>query len=172
MELLDLPDACAVYTVLDHFKIKQSILDCIDSDPNYCLHRLVSKSDWTLPTEYPRNYSKFLSPIVDGLHDLFLNQLGYNQIQLQNYWFQQYTEGGFHKYHVHPGANFTSIYFVELPELELATRLYLPWSKTEIFPKVCEGQLLCFPGHIKHCSPVNVNGKRKTVIVNHIDVID
>ena len=79
--------------------------------------------------------------------------------RIQNAWFQQYINNNFHKWHNHPDTNFTNVYFVELPFKNLGTEI-LNHSQLDLN----EGDLLTFPGHLYHKSPLNYSNKRKTVI--------
>ena len=44
------------------------------------------------------------------------SQLGAPNVEIDNFWFQQYTESGAHSWHTHVGVNFSNVYFLECSE--------------------------------------------------------
>ena len=80
---------------------------------------------------------------------------------IEKIWFQQYEEKSLHSYHNHPKANFTNVYFLELPDEQFKTSIKI--KDKEYDYEVKEGQIITFPAYILHTSKENGN-LRKTVI--------
>jgi hypothetical protein len=154
------------FSLLDHNKHKQNLLNLIDSIPNLSsnieLGEQVSKSDWYLNSSYPRKYWDYFFNILAPWFDHMENKYGHkiSKMQIANYWFQQYLDSDYHGWHTHPNSNFSNVYFLELPETNMTTEFkdHKPIS-------VKEGDIITFPAYLLHRSPINSSGKRKTVIV-------
>ena len=154
------------FSLLDHKKHKQNLLNLIDSIPNLSSNvtegEQVSKSDWYLNSSYPRKYWDYFYNILTPWFDHIENKYGHkiSKIRIGNYWFQQYLNNNYHEWHTHPNCNFSNVYYLELPKTNITTEFkdYKPIS-------VKEGDIITFPAYLLHRSPINSSGKRKTVIV-------
>ena len=80
---------------------------------------------------------------------------------ISNGWFQQYEKDSYHQWHNHEGANFTNVYFLELPDSKFKTKIKVGDEIIEYEAE--EGDLISFPAYLLHTSEKNGDG-RKTVI--------
>jgi len=147
--------------VPDHEKHKPILLDLISKMPNKSLHR-VSKTDWELPLDFKRTYLEYFYDNIAT--DIMHQQTKYFEAAtwtISNAWFQQYEKNSTHEYHTHDRANYTNVYFLELPDPKFKTSIKV--GKKEYNYKVKEGQLITFPAHLLHGSMSN-GDLRKTVI--------
>lgn len=152
--------------VEEHKEIKETVLELIQSIGNNALidnASVVDNTDWILPSNHPREYSKIVLPIFYK----YINAIGQNSTpvyypSLTSYWYQQYEKGNYHGWHTHGNCAFSNIYYLELPEGSSKTTFRLNDEEFEVDVK--EGDLLTFPGHFFHCSKENKSDKRKTII--------
>lgn len=86
----------------------------------------------------------------------------YEEMFLENYWYQQYEKNDYHGWHNHNRCIFSSVYYVELPDGCSKTTFMIDGKEKQIDVK--EGQILTFASYIRHCSKPNKSDKRKTVI--------
>ena len=150
-------------TTLDKFSFfNRKLLEYFDKMPNSNFNN-VSKTDWgTKDRPYADYFFNKIKPYYNKLSKkLTSKKWGW---QGSNIWFQQYEENSDHHWHNHHGCNWSNVYYVELPNRSLTTQLYDILKKKIINIKLREGQLLTFPAHIMHRSPMNKCKKRKTVI--------
>jgi hypothetical protein len=120
---------------------------------------VISNTDWTLPSEYKREYLIYFFEIIKPYMDKITLKLNCNKWIIHNFWFQQYLKSDCHNWHTHDSSNFTNVYFVELPNTSLGTEIF---NHKKL--KLKEGDLLTFPAYYLHRSPVNNSNKRKTII--------
>jgi hypothetical protein len=152
-----------------HDDIKSKMLDFIDSN-DYSGWKdersVVSKTDWNI-TERPY-YEFLIYPLVEHMNSVF-KELKYENFQISSLWFQQYTKGSNHGWHIHERSQWTSVYYLELPNSEYGTELYDPMLKKELKPQVAEGTILTMPSYIVHRSPEIKSDLRKTIISFNCD---
>lgn len=89
-------------------------------------------------------------------------KFGYDNIFLENFWYQQYEKNDWHGWHNHNNCIFSSVYYLELPDGCSKTTFMIDGKEKEIDVK--EGQILTFASYIRHCSKPNKSNKRKTII--------
>jgi len=155
-------------TTLDKFSFfNRKLLEHFEKMPNLSYGN-VTKTDWSLSKE-ETNKKTYVSPFLKKITPYY-NKLA-KQLskkwwgwRLGNIWFQQYNQNSDHHWHVHWYSNWTNVYYVELPDKSITTQLYDILRKKIIDIKLREGQLLTFPAHIMHRSPINKSKERKTVI--------
>jgi len=150
-----------ITTIKNSKEFNKNLLNLISNIKNsYCENgNNISNSDWSLPKDYKRDYlNYFIEKINPYMNEIAL-KLYSNSWNIHNFWFQQYLKSDQHTWHTHQGANFTNVYFVELPNKSLATEIY-KCKKLN----VKEGDLLTFPAYFYHRSPINKSNKRKTII--------
>jgi hypothetical protein len=154
----------------EHDLIKEDILDLInDAESNrYTFpehYTDITRTDWNVSRDVERQYLNLaMPPIVDLMEKRFL-ELGYNEINIHNVWFQQYRKGSEHGWHVHLGCQFTSVYYVDLPEGAPKTQLLNPMNQKDIIElDVKEGDVLTFPSFILHRAPNVESNIVKTII--------
>jgi hypothetical protein len=83
-------------------------------------------------------------------------------LSVYNYWFQMYSKGDWHAWHNHLGANFSNVYYLNLPEGAAKTTFKILGKEFSI--EVKEGQVLSFPGIVNQCSKPNPSEEPKVVI--------
>ena len=141
-----------------HKELKKTFLKLIDSLP-ISKKESVSNTDWYLPKEHKREYvDLFYKNIVDHMK-FVCEELKCQKWEIQNTWFQQYKEGDEHKWHNHGHAQFSNVYFLELPSTSMKTEFA---THPEI--NVSEGDIITFPAYLVHRSKPHPSNKRKTVI--------
>lgn len=151
-----------VNKIKEHKKYKDKLLKLIDKMPNKSLDT-VSKTDWELQ-EDNKNYRSLFYKII---HPYLLNMMDFLKAKtsiIHNVWFQQYEKNSKHGWHVHPGSNYTNVYYLELPNKNKKTCILDIASNKYIDIDVEEGDLITFPAYLHHGSPMIENGKRKTII--------
>lgn len=154
----------------EHDLIKEDVLDLINDAesnrytfPEDCTD--ISRTDWNVSRDVEREYLKIaMPPIVELMNNRFL-ELGYDEINIHNLWFQQYNKGSEHGWHVHLGCQWTSVYYLDMPKGSPNTQLLNPMNQTEIIElNVSEGDVLTFPSFILHRAPIVESNVIKTII--------
>jgi hypothetical protein len=80
-----------------------------------------------------------------------------HNLNLRNYWFQQYKKGDYMELHAHRDADFSSVYYVDLPNGAVFTTFIFMGKEFEI--EVKEGEVLTFYGCFQHMSKPTKNTK-------------
>lgn len=166
-----------VNEIKEHSQNKQQLLNLINQMPNNLISmstpsdhlkedNLQDKyiSDWSVDANYPRPYLKYFYEFIKPYLSKMCLDLGFQRYKIINGWFQKYKSNHQHVWHVHPDSNYTNVFYVDLPDNEVATQLYDQITKEVIKPKVKEGDLLTFPANMLHRSPKNLTEKTKTII--------
>ena len=166
MIVKNVPMNMFIWKIEEHQEYKERLLSLISSMPDIS-YETVSKTDWTLEREYPRRYLQvFYQEILDGKNKYLDMQKDFYEakgVEIANGWFQQYSDNSEHIWHRHGMANYTNVYFLELPDKEHRTEIENIEYDAE------EGYLISFPAHILHrCKP---SKKRKTVIAFNTNVV-
>ncbi len=160
--------------VINKFKnfelVKDNILNLINKEkiakPEYIeiSEVNISKSDYHNSYNFDRTWVTSLEKeISENLMTLCLN-LNFYGFKISNIWFQQYFENSEHGWHIHAGANYSGVLYLEMPEDGPRTEFINP-STNEIFSlKMNEGDIAIFPTFALHRSPKNKSKHRKTVV--------
>ena len=155
MEEIKIVKKAYKFKIEKHKEIKDDALKAIETMGTFSyIHgtQKISNTDWHLGGDIQRPYIDIVNePLAECYTKL-------NMIP-NNFWFQQYNKGDYHGKHTHASCNWTSIYFLELPNTTMKTKL----DDNEI--EVEEGDYLIFPADIQHSSPINTSENRKTSIV-------
>jgi hypothetical protein len=157
-----------IFRLEQHEILKPLILKSINDFEPGSIHNkddLISKTDWVISPDVERKYFDYLKPFIDTVYFDYVKTMGADRLHVGNFWFQQYTEHGTHGLHCHPGAHFSNIYYLELPEGTPQTEFINPYNSEVFNFDVREGDVLMFPAYYPHRSPLIVGDKRKTVIV-------
>ncbi len=129
----------------------------------------ISKSDWDIFRYQPNR--PWLEIFRPHLMDHLVEQtkfMGYAKFTIKEIWFQQYNVDSYHGWHVH-GYNWTSVYYLDLPDNSPKTQMINPFDQTTISEfEIEEGDILTFPSFVVHRAPVN-KGDRKTIISWNMD---
>ena len=169
MEVKEIQSEFFIYNVPNADKHKKVLLELIDKMPNNPYEQ-ITKTDWNLPKTFERKYLEyFYSHITKNIMDQQKKYFKAARWVIAGGWFQQYQKGSSHVYHNHPKANFTNVYFLELPDKHFKTSLKV--KEKEYDYKVKEGQIITFPAYLPHCSKTN-GKKRKTIISFNSDFYD
>lgn len=154
---IKIEDKAFIFHVEEHAEIKDQLLKLIEGMGTFSFtneHQQISHTDWHLAPDWPRPYGDLILPILQ-------NYWPYENLDCTNYWFQQYKIGDYHGPHRHGSTNYSSVYFLELPDEKLVTK-YVGIPEFEI----AEGDYLLMPGHIEHESPLNTTGRKTSIILN------
>ena len=125
-------------------------------------------TDYFLPTKVEREYLDYFYPLTEPVMMSVAKYLGFDpeknpfNWEINTGWFQQYTDGGTHDWHNHPGGQFANTYFLELPDEKYKTEIIGIDNKVVEYTAE-EGDVVTFPSWMKHRSPP-VDSGRKTVI--------
>ena len=124
----------------------------------------VSKTDWGLSSDYKRPYVKYFINILKPYMQKIVKKLNTKNWLMHNMWFQQYNKNSHHTWHTHPSVQFSSVYYLELPDTNVSTEFKDIVNNNIFKVDVKEGDLLVFPSSLLHRSPKNKSNKRKSVI--------
>ena len=123
METLSLLSQIPIYKykIPTHSEEKLKILSDISlmgKHPIIEKQQIIDNTDWQIGRETERPYFKkvesMITPCLKSISDKY-DLEGKPDLHIVNHWFQQYSKGDFHGWHVHGGCLFSSIYYVELP---------------------------------------------------------
>jgi len=167
MKLFNIPASVYVSTVPHHSFLKDCILYQIASMGEH-RHENIFNTDWHLDKSTPRPYYETVRPIIDNHNREIQTLLGYDEtLKTDNYWFQQYKTGDFHKLHIHSSCVFSNVYFVNLTADNPKTKFW--YLGEEFSVPVEEGTIITFPSYLQHQSPENTSTQTKTVIAWNTD---
>jgi len=172
MKFYELKSFYIVTDIKEHKQNKEKILSLIDKLPKSTLDN-ISKTDWNLPRETKREYLDFFYEMIRPYMDEMIKKLKCVNWDILNGWYQSYGKKDNHHWHLHEKTNYTNVYYLNLPENGIKTQLYnIMEDKIMDEIQVDEGQLLTFPAHIIHRSPVNTSDKIKTIISFNSNFLD
>jgi cupin superfamily acireductone dioxygenase involved in methionine salvage len=157
-------------SVQEHSAMKQTILEAIKSmgthsliEPQY--NQEIFNTDYHLSAKVRRHYIHLMQPIVikhlAKASEILSSTINANLIST-SIWFQQYEKNNYHGWHWHEEAQYSSVYYLDLPEDASYTTFKYLDEEYEV--AVSEGDILTFPSCICHCSKLNKSDKVKTVI--------
>lgn len=111
------------------------------------------------------------SKYLDAVFPVFVNAVKEMSNELNctfkiqgNPWFTQYSHNEFCRWHVHEECHWVFVYYLEFPEGSPYTTFRTLDGRQEFEVPVKEGDMIIFPGFMKHCSKINKSNGRKTVI--------
>jgi hypothetical protein len=142
-----------------------SYFEQVDSDSNK-LHSedAIQRLDWSRAKDFTRPWAKYFTKSINDKLMEVITELGYNEYVIDELWFQQYIQGGYHGWHAH-GSSFTAVYYLELDEGAPKTELIEPYMQgRKITADVKEGDLLLFPSFVLHRAPKVISDTRKTIV--------
>ena len=153
----------------NHHKVKNELLRYLNTaecklvqDP--ICETKISKTDWYDASNFQRDWVKYFIPhLIDDVLDMYKN-LGYDGYSINEIWFQQYNKGDSHGWHTH-SANFTNVYYLQLPKSAPQTKIIHPYGQNKIEKiNVHEGDILIFPSFVVHKAPLIYQDDQKTII--------
>jgi hypothetical protein len=160
----------------NHKESKKNILNMINesyseivSDPSSDVY--VSKTDWMISFDDKRPWVReFLKEATDFISEMY-HDLGYNRIYIDNIWFQQYNTGSQHGWHTHGKTNFSTVYYLDLPEDSSKTSFINPYNqKDTVDIDAKEGDFVTFPSFTIHKAPENKSLRVRTIIAFNVSV--
>lgn len=169
---------CA-YIIADfesHQKIKPDLLNMIAcSESEHAIsHKAevdISRTDWNKNLDFSRSWVDYFVPfLIPKMKDMYL-ELGYDGFTIHELWFQQYYENSQHGWHTH-SANFTNVYYLELPKDSPKTQIVNAFDQSKIIEiDVKEGDMVVFPSFVIHRAPINKSKDRKTIISYNVNAL-
>ena len=163
-----------IYHVKNFKEHKKNLIDLIYKIPQNPIDISGDKiyhQDYNLPKKMKREYKDyFKNNILNEFASSVCNFFGSKAIEITNLWFQVYKKGDYHDVHNHPNTNLTNVFYLNLPNTEIKTQIFLP--KNEKFTTdVSEGDILTFPGYYGHKSPVNIFNEEKIIISFNMNTV-
>ena len=165
-----------IYTVPNHSTLKGQILDCIDKGVGIQSEKYfesISKSDWYTNADPiyfkdkvkndSNSYYGLLKSNLDYIRDNILPDKHKEALVISNGWFHQYQKLDYYWWHNHPDCRWSLIYYVQLAENGPITEFENHFGNT-IKPDVKEGDIIIFPGWLKHRAPPNLSTETKTIL--------
>lgn len=135
---------------------KRNIKDEVDS---------ISFTDYYEKINLENNeYFSIFNLNAKNFYDEFIEFYCIQEMKILNCWFQQYLKNDIHQFHFHGGSNISFVYYVELENKEESTEFYDIINKSVFQSNVKEGDILIFPSHLPHRSPIIKTNNRKTII--------
>ena len=129
----------------------------------------LKKTDWPKADDWSRPWIKLIAdPLYLKLQEC-AQKLGYKNIKLHKMWYQQYSKGDLHNWHIHDGS-YTGTYYLEFDKKAPSTQFLFPSNLNKGFTiDVEEGDILFFPCSLIHRSPTSKSNKIKSIISWNID---
>lgn len=166
------PTQIFVTRLARHDDVKAHIYNAISNDG---LGGISSPEEEIYKSDYPLvgqrrpwldYFFKSVSPCMDDVQ----HALGLKSWSISAAWYQWYEHGNFHTRHIHPGCSFSAVYFMELPDASVKTRIYSDSGSAVVkMPEMAEGEIIFFPSAMMHESPPNLSGGRKIVVAFNCD---
>jgi hypothetical protein len=164
-----------VQRAVEHEKIKQQILDVINSNnivSSSGAQELIANTDFYLADNFKeqkrKQYWDLIFPSIENHYNELIKITNQSRWWIDNYWFQSYNPEGFHNWHVHGSCMFSNVYYLELPEGAAKTSFKYLGAEFEV--EVQEGDIITFPGFLPHCSKPNKAATAKHVIAFNSNV--
>jgi len=157
-----------------HERLKQKLLDAINAQEEYenlvGPNNNITRCDWESARFDPERkwFKLFQQPLDDHLSH-WCKTFDYDSYIIHEMWFQQYSTNSKHAWHVH-GANFTNVYYLDLPQECPKTQWIDPITKEVNEFTISEGDVITFPSWLIHRAPENFSENMKTIISWNMDV--
>lgn len=147
----------------EHLSIKNKLLSMIDKG-NFSSFDNIYKTDWHFDKNTKREYLDLFYTIVTPYMNKMCSKLNAERWRIHNGWFQQYKKNNFHGWHRHAEAHFANVYFLELPNKDMTTKIKEPFTNKILRINAEEGDLLTFPAYALHTSKKILTNSTKTII--------
>ena len=171
METIEFKAPIYKFRVEQHESKKQEILNAIDSMGIHSCHEYHPVSNQKISnTDYFLQRDKPYADLVGEILSPSFKELGEKngvELDLSIPWFQQYERGDEHGFHDHPHSQWSSVYYLELPNG--AQTRFQDHNGNEFTIDVTEGDYVVFPSILFHRSPPNQHDERKTIIAININ---
>jgi hypothetical protein len=158
-----------------HQELKETLLDLIDHAPyrSPIIEKAevnITKTDWFDSNNFERPWFNYIKESFTKHVFEMYKEMNFGKYKINEIWFQQYLENSEHGWHTH-SANFTQVYYVELPKDAPKTLLMEPFTGNKIELDVEEGDVVLFPSFVLHKTMPNNSSQRKTIISFNVDAI-
>jgi len=148
-----------------HQEVKNKLLEFIENESSRHIRNEIdhiSKSDYVFQSDdqQEKDYQALLEPLFHEHCAMAYHSI--RRFSISKMWYQQYSKGDIHTWHVHGQCHWANVYFLELPDPDDRTEVMdLEGNLIEYDAK--EGDIIFFPGCLLHRSKTLSDG-RKTVI--------
>ena len=153
---------CIVASFPYHKQIKDQLLFLISKSPSRFLDDGLL-TDWKMENSELPQYFQFFEQFATVFYqEIFTKVFKLDNISKINIssWFQQYTQNSYHSTHFHGSSDYSSVYFLDLPNKD-PTVFYNQYHNTYQTVDAKEGDIIIFPSiHLHTSLPSN----QKTVI--------
>ena len=157
------------YKVKNFQEHKKNIINSIFKIPQTTIqdkNQRIFHTDWEIPNTMRKEYREYFEKHImqDFLQNL-RSKYNFEEIELDNFWFQVYAKNDYHGMHTHARANFTNVFYLQLPSDSVKTDIM------DLDITVEEGDILTFPAFLKHQSPINTNDAFKIIISFNTNIL-
>lgn len=171
MKKFKISTPCIISNLKDHKKLKDTLVSLIKDtkadfleDKNEYFGDLIHKLDWKNSQDKSRKWVQFIQPHLQKYFNECANKLGYQTVNINNLWFQQYNKNGKHGWHIH-GDNYTGVYYVKFSKKAARTELIDPFSQgKKIIINAKEGDIVIFPSYVIHRAAKQKDNSEKIII--------
>ena len=180
MKKIKIMDCILKDTLVDHYHIKDKLLELICNDlhlekiEGFTKRFMVSKTDYGLLTDKNRPWVNKFLPNYKITVGKMLSSIAYSGYIPTYMWYHQYEKGNKYGWHFHD-TQYSGVYYLEFPKGCSYTEFCSPYDLKAQKIEAEEGDVVIFPSHCIHRGPPNT-GDRKTIIsynfrvdASHID---
>jgi hypothetical protein len=167
-----------IFKVKSHNILKKKLLEKFCKYKNSIIttdkkNSVISNTDWNIKNCNREYFKYFLELEGENYLNFLKEKYPQKELGYTNFWFQQYERktGSDHPPHKHDDVFLTNVYFVEMFDKRLSTKLIDVNNGDIIDTEVNEGEILIFSGNVHHFSPPNFTDYRKSVLVFNINPI-
>lgn len=156
------------FHINNYLNFKEDLIHNLELDKYHAIdseYEKINKTDWDISQDnvYNKKWSQIFFQHTFSEIKSFYHSMGYDNFYIDAIWFQEYRLGGFHNWHDHEYADFSNIFFLNFNKLNPGTEFIV--DNKIIQADILEGDLIIFPGNIKHRAPINNSDDRRLVIV-------
>lgn len=156
------------FHIKDYLKFKDGLISSLELDKHHAIdseYERINRTDWDVSQDnvYDKRWSQIFFHYTFNQIKSFYHSMGYDSFYIDTIWFQEYQRGDFHNWHDHDGSDFSNIFFLHFNKLNPGTEFMV--DDKVIQADVSEGDLIIFPGKVRHRAPVNDSDERRLVIV-------
>ena len=149
--------------IVEHSYNKKKLLSLINKG-NFSSFDNIHRTDWHFDKNTKREYLDLFYKIITPYMDKMCLTMKAKTWRIHNGWFQQYKKNNCHEWHRHAEANFANVYYLELPDKNMITKIKEPFTNKLLKIKAKEGDVLTFPAYALHKSEKILSGLTKTII--------
>ena len=174
MKKIKIMDCILMDTLVDHYHIKDKLLELICNDlhlekiEGFTKRFMVSKTDYGVLTDKNRPWVNKFLPNYKITVGKMLSSIAYSGYIPTCMWYHQYEKGNKYGWHFHD-TQYSGVYYLELGKTSGKTEFCSPLDMKSFNIDVKEGDLILFPGHLIHRGMLN-GSDRKTVISFNINL--